>query len=94
MSAALALDSSQITGVGIGVIVALVVIGALLSLVVTALVGRVIILAVVVALGVIVWQQRTSIENHVKKCQLDMSFVGVHVNAPADVVQKCKGVSH
>jgi protein-S-isoprenylcysteine O-methyltransferase Ste14 len=88
-----AIDSSDITKIGIGVIVALVVLGFLLSLVITALVGRLVVLVIVVALGLFVWQQRTSIENNVKKCHLDMTFVGVHINAPADVTAKCKAIS-
>jgi len=46
-------------------------------------------LVVVVALGVLVWQQRTVIEDHVKKCQLNMTFLGIHVNAPKDVREHC-----
>ena len=90
MNSVAALDSSQITKIGIGAIVGLVVLGFVLSLIVTAIVGRVIIAVVVVALGILVWQQRTVIQDHVKKCQLDMSFLGVHVNAPKDVVQACQ----
>jgi len=85
-----AIDSSDITKIGIGVIVALVVLGFLLSLVLTAIVARVIILVVVVGLGIFVWQQRTTIEDHVKKCDLNMTFFGVHVNAPDSVVQHCQ----
>ena len=92
MSSGAALDSGQITKIGVGVIIGLVVVGILLSLIITAIVGRVIILVVVVVLGIFVWQQRSSIEDHVKKCQLSMTFFGVHVNAPKDVRQHC--VSH
>jgi uncharacterized metal-binding protein len=90
MNPVVALDSSQITKVGVGTIIGLVVIGFLLSLLITALIGRIIIAVVVVALGVLVWQQRTSIEDHVKKCNLDMSFLGVHVDAPKHVTQHCR----
>lgn len=90
MTSVAALDSSQITKIGIGVIIGLVVLGFVLSLIVTAIIGRVIIAVVVVALAVLVWQQRTVIQDHVKKCQLDMSFLGVHVNAPDHVVQACQ----
>jgi uncharacterized metal-binding protein len=93
MTSVAAFDSSQITKIGVGVIIALVVVGFLLSLIITAIVGRVVVLVVVVALGALVWQQRTSIENHVKKCQLNMSFLGVHVNAPKDVQAQCRKVS-
>ena len=85
MSSVEALQSTDITKIGIGVIIALVVIGALISLVVTAIVGRLIILVVVVVLGFFVWQQRSSIQNkvddfkngHVASCQFDKSFFGI-----------------
>lgn len=93
MSSVAALDSSQITKIGVGVTIALVVVGVLLSLIITAIVGRVIILVAVVGLGILVWQQRSSIEDHVKKCQLDMSFLGAHVSAPKDVTQQCEKLS-
>jgi uncharacterized metal-binding protein len=89
MTSVTALDSTQITKIGVGAIIALVVVGFVLSLIITAIVGRVIIAVVVVALGILVWQQRTVIEDHVKKCQLDMSFLGIHVNAPTHVQQAC-----
>jgi uncharacterized metal-binding protein len=90
MTSVTALDSTQITKIGVGVIIALVVVGFVLSLIITAIVGRIVIAVVVVALGILVWQQRTVIEDHVKKCQLDMSFMGIHVDAPAHVQQACK----
>ena len=90
MTSVTALDSTQITKIGVGVIIGLVVVGFVLSLIITAIVGRIIIAVVVVALGVLVWQQRTVIEDHVKKCQLDMSFLGIHVNAPNHVQQACQ----
>ena len=93
MSSALALDSSQITKIGVITIIALVVIGFVLSLIITAVIGRIIIVVVVVALGVLVWQQRSSIQDHVKKCELDMSFLGVHVDAPKDVHEHCQSIT-
>ncbi|HJQ44601.1 MAG TPA: hypothetical protein VJ831_16035 [Jatrophihabitantaceae bacterium] len=85
-----ALDSDSIGKIGIGVIVALVVLGLLLSLIITAVVGRVIILIVVVGLGILVWQQRSSLQDKIDKCQLNATFFGVHVNAPDDVVKACQ----
>jgi len=85
-----ALNSDQIGKIGIGAIVAVVVIGLLLGMIISAIVGRIIILVIVVALGAYIWQQRASIEDHVNKFQLNMSFFGFNVNAPADVVQQCK----
>jgi hypothetical protein len=85
-----ALNSDQIGKIGIGAIVAVVVIGLLLGMIISAIVGRIIILVIVVALGAYIWQQRATIEDHVKKCDLNMSFFGVDVHAPADVIQQCK----
>ena len=83
------LNSDQIGKIGIGAIIAVVVIGLLLGMIISAIVGRILILVIVVALGAYIWQQRASIEDHVHKCDLNMSFFGVHVNAPANVVQQC-----
>ncbi len=89
-----ALDSNQIEKVGIGAIVAVVVIGLLLGMIVTAIIGRIIILLVVVGLGAFIWQQRASIEDHVKNCNLHMTFFGYHIDAPADVIAQCRNVTH
>lgn len=86
---AVALNSDSITEIGIVIIVALVVIGALLSIVLTALVARVIILVVVIGLAALVWQQRTHIEDQIDKCKLDATFFGVHVSAPQSVQAHC-----
>jgi protein-S-isoprenylcysteine O-methyltransferase Ste14 len=85
-----ALESNQITKIGVIVIVALVVIGLVLGMVVTAIVGRLLILVVVVVLSVLVWQQRTSLKNKIDDCKLNATFFGVHVSAPNDVVQSCQ----
>lgn len=92
------MQTSDITKIGIGVIIALVVIGALLSIVITAIVGRIILLVVVVALGVFVWVQRGSVQSkvddfkngHVASCQFDKTFFGIHVKAPASLVSECE----
>jgi hypothetical protein len=88
-----AIDSSDITKVGIGATVAVVVIGFLLGLIITAIVARVIIVVVVVGLGIFIWQQRAVIEDHVKKCQLDMTFFGFHIDAPQGVKDACRAHS-
>ena len=90
--AAVALNSDNITKIGIVIIVALVVIGALLSIVITALIARIVILVVVIGLGVLVWQQRTHIEDQIDKCKLDATFFGVHVSAPDSVQQHCHAI--
>jgi protein-S-isoprenylcysteine O-methyltransferase Ste14 len=85
-----ALESNQITKVGVVVIVALVLVGVVLSFVITAVVGRLIILVGVVVLSLVVWQQRTSLKNKIDDCKLNATFFGVHVSAPSHVVQTCE----
>ena len=89
---AVALNSDNITKIGIVIIIALVVIGALLSIVLTALVARIIILVVVIGLAVLVWQQRTHIKDQVDKCKLNATFFGVHISAPDSVQQHCRSI--
>ena len=91
---AIVLNSDQIGTIGIGAIVGVVVVGLLLSLIISAVVGRIIVLVIMVSLGAVIWNQRASIEDSVKKCQLDMTFMGVHVQAPHDVQAQCKKVTH
>jgi 4-hydroxybenzoate polyprenyltransferase len=92
MSTVEAIGSGDITKIGIGIIVALVVIGALLSFVITALIGRIAIIVVVVVLGIFVWQQRTHVEDRINsnKCDLTATFFGIHVDAPDHVKQACR----
>ena len=88
-----ALNSSQIDTIGVGAVIAVVVVGLVLSLIISAVVGRIIVLVVMVVLGAVIWQQRATIESRVKKCQLDMTFMGIHVHAPADVRAQCKKIT-
>jgi Flp pilus assembly protein TadB len=85
-----ALSTSDVTKIGIIAIVALVVIGALLSIVITAIVGRIVVVAVVIVLGVLVWQQRNHVKDQIDKCDLSVSFFGIDLKAPDDVVKACK----
>jgi protein-S-isoprenylcysteine O-methyltransferase Ste14 len=91
VSSAAALNAADITKVGVVIIVALVVIGALLSIVITALVWRLVILAVVVALGIFVWQQRTHVKDQINAhtCNLHATFFGFHLDVPQSVVERC-----
>jgi hypothetical protein len=84
-----ALQSDQIGKIGVGVIIGLVVIGLLLSMIITKLIGRLVILIVVVALGAFVWQQRSSVLDNVCN-KSDLTFAGIHVKVPADVQAQCK----
>ena len=88
-----ALQSGDITKIGIGVIIALVVVGFVLSLIITAVVGRIIILVAVVALGAWVWQQRTSLKDDIDKCHLSTTFFGIHVSAPDSVIKHCQAIT-
>ena len=87
-----ALDPGNITKIGIGVIIALVVIGAVLSLLITALVGRIIIAVVVIGLGIWVWQQRTAIQDKLDdhKCPKNETFFGISIDAN----KYCDGLRH
>jgi protein-S-isoprenylcysteine O-methyltransferase Ste14 len=86
-----ALSSGDITKVGVIIIVALVLIGLLLSIVITALVGRIIILVVVVVAAIFVWQQRTHVRDQINahKCDLNATFFGIHLDAPDSVKRAC-----
>lgn len=85
-----ALNANDITKVGVGVIVALVVIGVLLSLLITALVGRIVILVLVVVGAVLVWQQRGHVKDQIKDCKASGTFFGVHLKVPDSVRQACE----
>jgi hypothetical protein len=61
MATVAALSSGDLTKIGLIATAALLLVGVLLSIVITKLVGRVVILVVVVAAGVLVWQQRAHV---------------------------------
>lgn len=86
-----AIDAGDITTIGIVLIIALVVIGVLLSLVITALLGRVVILVAVIVLAAFVWQQRGHVKDEIstKICNTKPTFFGIHLDAPDTVKQAC-----
>ncbi|SDI77625.1 hypothetical protein SAMN05444157_0104 [Frankineae bacterium MT45] len=84
-----ALDTSEAQKLGIGVIVGVILLGLLLSFVVTAVVGRVIILAIVIGAGLFIWHQRDEISAAARKC--DATFLGVHLT-PSDPQVKAECV--
>jgi hypothetical protein len=88
-----ALSSDQISGLSIGVIIAVVVLGLIVGLIVNAIVARVVIAVVAVGLAVLVWTQRTSLENRVRDCDTNVSFVGVHVNLSSAAQSRCNVLS-
>lgn len=87
-----ALSSGNVTRIGLIVIAALVVVGLLLSLVLTALVARIVILVVVIGLGIFVWQQRTHIKDQFDKCHFGATFFGIHMDAPQSLHQRCQQI--
>jgi protein-S-isoprenylcysteine O-methyltransferase Ste14 len=87
---AVALNSDNITKIGVIIIIALVVIGALLSIVISALIARIVILVLVIGLSVFVWQQRTHLKDKFDKCDLQATFFGVHFDAPQSIQQQCQ----
>jgi type II secretory pathway pseudopilin PulG len=91
---AIALKASQIPNLGVGLLIGIVVVGIVIAIIVSSLVSRIVIAVIVLALGTYVWQQRTVIQHRITKdkCQLNTTFFGIHVKAPADVVQACKNV--
>lgn len=90
--AALALGAGNLTTIGVGATVVLVIVGVLLALLLTAIVARVIIAIVVIVLAVFVWQQRGSIEHKIdqKVCPPSLSFFGVHIDAPHSLKRYCR----
>jgi len=89
-----ALDSTDLTKLGIGVILALIVVGFVLSMLITALVARLVIAAIVIGLGAFVWQQRTSIKDDIDNCKINdsYSYFGITVDIPPSVEQHCRQV--
>jgi type II secretory pathway pseudopilin PulG len=88
----IALNVDQVGKIGVGLLIGLVVVGLVLGFLLTTLVARIVIAAVVIALGTYVWQQRVTIQHDLTKnrCQLSTQFFGIHVKAPADVVAACQ----
>ena len=76
--------------VTVGIVVFALIFGALL----TTLIARVIILVIAVGLTVYVWQQRSSITDHIKKCNADVSFFGFQVDTTQAIKDVCHKVQH
>ena len=85
-----ALNATDVTKIGVGIIVALVVIGFLLSIVITKIVGRIIVVVVVLVLAAIVWTQRVSVENKIDDRACNLTFFGVHLDPPSSFAARCR----
>jgi ABC-type nickel/cobalt efflux system permease component RcnA len=87
-----AFSTDQAKAVAIVVILVVVVAGALLSFVVTKLVGRLIVAALVVGLGIFVWTQRADIESNAKKC--NARLFGIHLSPSNQAIrQRCEQIA-
>jgi hypothetical protein len=84
-----ALDESTVKNAAIGIIVVLLVVGIGLSLIIQAIVGRIIVLVVAIVMGIVVWSQRSSLENKVKNCDTNVSFFGYHVQLSKGAKAHC-----
>jgi hypothetical protein len=83
--AVVALDTGQGKDLGIGIVIALLVVGVVISLIIGHIVARVIVLVVAIALALVVWSQRQHIESAAKNC--DASFLGIQLT-PSDPTLK------
>jgi hypothetical protein len=91
-----ALDTSQVRNLGLGSIAVVVLVGLLIAYFVTRVVTKIIVLAIVVVLGLGLYQQRArvlaAIDKTAKNC--NVTFFGVHVQ-PSDptIKQACAEVA-
>jgi hypothetical protein len=77
----LALSTDQAKVAGIGVIVALLVIGLIVMLVIRAIVGKIIVAVLAIGLAVLVYTQRAQIKDATSDCHV--SFFGINLT-PSD----------
>lgn len=89
MNTDVALGSDDLTTLGVGLTIALVIVAVLIVLAVKALVVRVVTVVVVVVLGVVVWQQREHVRDAYNSCNVDVTYFGIHLDVPAGVRQAC-----
>ena len=85
-----ALNTEHIKEIALWGIVAVVIIGLFLGYMFSQIVIRIIILVVVVGIATLLWTQRNTVENHVKNCNTNISFLGQHINFSASAAKKCK----
>lgn len=74
----IALDVGQVKTIAIGLIIALAVAAVLVGMLVRAVIGKVLTVGVLLALAVVVWTQRASLNDCATK--RDCTFFGYHVS--------------
>ena len=91
MTSTVAIRSTDVGTLGVGVIVGLVVVGLVLILLIQRLIVRVVIALVVIVAAVVVWQQRSRVEDQFtsRACGLGTTFFGIHLDPPENVRQAC-----
>ncbi len=87
-----ALSTDQLKNVALGGIIGVVVIGLIVALLVQAIIARIIVVAVVVVLAVVFYTQRTTIENRVKDCNSNVSFLGFHATLSQSAQTHCQQI--
>jgi hypothetical protein len=88
-----AFSTDQAKAVGIFAIVVIVIAGVLLSFVFQKLTGRLIVIALVVGLGILLWTQRDAIDHDARKC--DAKFLGIHLTpSNKQLKQHCQQIAN
>ena len=82
----MALDTGQAETIAVLVIVGIVVVGALISFIITRILWRVAVVVVMVVLASIVYRQRASIESAAKNCTA--TFFGAHLTPSNQALRK------
>ena len=85
-----ALDTDQVKNVSLIAIVAVVIIGFIISWFVTKIVAHIVVLVVVVVLGFVLYSQRQKVVDEANKLtkRCDASFFGIHVQPSDPTIKK------
>jgi type II secretory pathway pseudopilin PulG len=85
----MALDTNQAQTISVLAIVAIVVVGLLLSIVLTKIIARILLAAAVIALGLFLWTQRQTIEQRINRCDSNVTFLGIDLTLSSSAEQRC-----
>jgi hypothetical protein len=91
MTSVQAVNVDDITKITAGIILGLLVIGGLLALVISAVIGRLIVLIVVVGLGIALWLQRNQVTDEISKnkCNFNATYFGFHLDPSQAIKDFC-----